>query len=100
MVEFELEVEDAQPVAPAVRLGEQDVLAGVFGALPRSVSVKEAIGEMAASGGGQIVAACQAVAARDRSLDSGPRPRRVLIDSFGAGGNFLAAVVEAAEPAA
>jgi hypothetical protein len=25
-----------------------------------------------------------------------PRPRRVLIDSFGAGGNFLAAVLEAA----
>lgn len=79
---------------------EEDVLAGVFGARPRSVSVKEAIGEMAASGGGQIVAACQAVATRDGSLDSGPRPRRVLIDSFGAGGNFLAAVVEAPESAA
>ena len=63
-------------------------------AVRRAVSVKDAIGEMAAAGGGQIVAACRAVAGSDR----GCRARRadaVLIDSFGAGGNFLAAVFEA-----
>ena len=75
---------------------EQDVLSAVFGEPPRGVCVKEAIGEMAASGGGQIVAACLAVAAAKSPLPAQERPRRVLIDSFGAGGNFLAAVVEEA----
>lgn len=79
---------------------EEEVLGAVFGGAPRSVSVKDAIGEMAAAGGGQMVAACRAVAARDNPLSGGWRPRRVLVNSFGAGGNFLAAVVESVEAAA
>jgi hypothetical protein len=43
---------------------------------------------MAAAGGAQLVAASRALAAGG--------PRRVLVNSFGAGGNFLAAVLEAA----
>lgn len=74
---------------------EEEVLRAVFGSLPRAVSVKDAIGEMAAAGGGQIVAACRAVADRDGSRGE-TSPRRALIESFGAGGNFLAAVIEAA----
>ena len=76
---------------------EDDVLRAVFGRPPRSVFVKDAIGEMAAAGGGQLVAACRAVASRDNPMPEPDRPRRVLVDSFGAGGNFLAAVVEAVE---
>lgn len=76
---------------------EEEVLRSVFGTPPRSVSVKDAIGEMAAAGGGQLVAACRAVSPVDNPLSGDARPRRVLVDSFGAGGNFLAAVVEAAE---
>jgi 3-oxoacyl-[acyl-carrier-protein] synthase II len=78
---------------------EAEVLEAVFGGPPRTVSVKNAIGEMAASGGGQIVAACRAVSPRDNPLAPGERPRHVLVDSFGAGGNFLAAVFEATEAA-
>jgi 3-oxoacyl-[acyl-carrier-protein] synthase II len=74
---------------------ETAVLRRVFEAPPRAVSVKDAIGEMAAAGGGQIVAACRAVSDPALSPETAP-PRRVLIDSFGAGGNFLAAVIEAA----
>jgi hypothetical protein len=64
---------------------------------PRPLSVKDAIGEMAASGGAQIVAASRAIA----DGNGGPfspedRPRRALINSFGAGGNFLSAVLESA----
>ncbi len=73
---------------------EEEVLRAVFGTPPPAVSVKDAIGEMAASGGGQIVAACRAVAGSGGSRARAPR--RALIDSFGAGGNFLAAVIEAA----
>jgi 3-oxoacyl-(acyl-carrier-protein) synthase len=72
---------------------EEEVLQRVFAATPPAVSVKDAIGEMAAAGGGQIVAACRAVADAEGLLPRVPRPRRVLIDSFGAGGNFLAAVL-------
>ena len=74
---------------------EEDVARGLFEDLPRAVSVKDAIGEMAASGGGQIVAACRAVAREDGPLREGPR--RALVNSFGAGGNFLCAVIESAE---
>ena len=73
---------------------EEEVLRSVFGDPPRAVSVKDAIGEMAAAGAGQIVAACLAVAGQEGSREETP-PRRALVDSFGAGGNFLAAVVEA-----
>jgi 3-oxoacyl-[acyl-carrier-protein] synthase II len=75
---------------------EEEVLQRVFAAAPPAVSVKDAIGEMAAAGGGQVVAACRAVANAEELFPRVPRPRRVLIDSFGAGGNFLAAVIEAA----
>jgi 3-oxoacyl-(acyl-carrier-protein) synthase len=75
---------------------EEEVLRAVFGTPPRAVSVKDAIGEMAASGGGQIVAACRAVADTG-APERRPAPRRALVDSFGAGGNFLAAVIEAAD---
>jgi hypothetical protein len=56
--------------------------------LPRELAVKDAIGEMAAAGGAQLVAASRAIAAGET--------RRALVNSFGAGGNFLAAVLEAA----
>ena len=44
---------------------------------------------MAAAGGAQLVAAARAIAGRARAATA-------LIDSFGAGGNFLAAVMESA----
>ena len=66
---------------------EAQAMRAIYGdALPREISVKDAIGEMAAAGGAQLVAACRALA--DGAA------RRVLINSFGAGGNFLAAVLE------
>ena len=69
---------------------EAEAAAAVFGGPPpRELSVKDAIGEMAAAGGAQLVAASRAIAAGEA--------RRVLIDSFGAGGNFLAAVMESPE---
>ncbi len=74
---------------------EEEVIRAVFGGtLPRAIFVKDAIGEMAASGGGQIVAACRALADRDGPLPPAGRPRRALINSFGAGGNFFAGVLE------
>ena len=66
----------------------------VFGEPPRAISVKDAIGEMAASGGGQLVAACRAIADPDGPFPKDGRPRRALVNSFGAGGNFLTAVIE------
>ena len=78
---------------------EADVTRRIFGEPPRAVSVKEAIGEMAASGGGQLVAASRAIADPAGPFPAGSRPRKVLIDSFGAGGNFLAAVLESVEAA-
>ncbi len=68
---------------------EAQAMGTVFGGRPpRELSVKDAIGEMAAAGGAQLVAAARAVAAGDA--------RRAVINSFGAGGNFLAAVMESA----
>src|SRR5499427_2083606 len=68
---------------------EAAVMREIFGAdLPRELAVKEAIGEMAAAGGAQLVAAARAIAEGSA--------RRALVNSFGAGGNFLAAVLEAA----
>jgi acyl transferase domain-containing protein len=70
---------------------EAKVMRSIFGeALPPELAVKDAIGEMAAAGGAQLVAAARALAAGNGS------PRRALVNSFGAGGNFLAAVLEAA----
>jgi 3-oxoacyl-(acyl-carrier-protein) synthase len=68
----------------------------IFGGLPSAIAVKDAIGEMAAAGGGQLVAACRALADPAGPFDGKPGRRRALIDSFGAGGNFLAAVLEQA----
>jgi 3-oxoacyl-(acyl-carrier-protein) synthase len=71
---------------------EAEAMRAVFAdGLPREISVKDAIGEMAAAGGAQLVAACRALAGP--AEDSHP-PSRVLVNSFGAGGNFLAAVME------
>ncbi|HYB52651.1 MAG TPA: hypothetical protein VEG84_02185, partial [Thermoanaerobaculia bacterium] len=67
---------------------------------PAEILVKDAIGEMAASGGGQLVAACLAIADPDGPFEGAPGPRRALVNSFGAGGNFLAAVLEASAPEA
>jgi len=71
---------------------ERAAMEAVFGAPPPALSVKDAIGEMAAAGGGQLVAACRALAAAEEWPASAPR--RALVNSFGAGGNFLAAVIE------
>jgi 3-oxoacyl-(acyl-carrier-protein) synthase len=67
----------------------------LFGSPPPEILVKQAIGEMAASGGGQLVAACLALADPAGPFADDGRPRRALVNSFGAGGNFLAAVLEA-----
>jgi hypothetical protein len=76
---------------------EEAVVARIFdSSLPREIPVKEAIGEMAAAGGGQIVAACRAIADPDGPFPQGAGPRRALVNSFGAGGNFFAAVFESA----
>jgi len=75
---------------------EAEVMHAIFGEPPRAISVKDAIGEMAASGGGQLVAACRAVG-DSNSFPGGTRPRRALVNSFGAGGNFLAIVIESVE---
>ena len=55
------------------------------GSPPRTLAVKDAVGEMAAAGAAQLVAAAHAIAAGEA--------RVALVDSFGAGGNFLAAVM-------
>src|SRR5262249_17311498 len=73
---------------------EEAMAREIFGALPPAIAIKQAIGEMAAAGGGQLVAACPALADPAGPFDGRPGLRRVLIDSFGAGGNFLAAVLE------
>ncbi len=79
---------------------ELDAMRGVFGSsLPPEILVKQAIGEMAAAGGGQLVAACRALSDPAGPFAQSGRPRRALVNSFGAGGNFLSAVLEsAAEP--
>jgi 3-oxoacyl-[acyl-carrier-protein] synthase II len=73
---------------------EADVVREIFGEPPRAICVKDAIGEMAAAGGGQLVAAVRAIADPGGPWN-GAGPRRALVNSFGAGGNFFAAVLEA-----
>jgi 3-oxoacyl-(acyl-carrier-protein) synthase len=88
----------------AMDRAEEDVMQGIFGQPPRSIAVKRSIGEMAASGGAQLVAAVCAIAdakAVSKGLWSGgngapTQARRALVNSFGAGGNFFAAVLESA----
>jgi 3-oxoacyl-[acyl-carrier-protein] synthase II len=74
---------------------EEAVTCELFGGtLPRAILVKQALGEMAAAGGAQIVAACRALADPDGPFPRDARPRRALVNSFGAGGNFFSAVFE------
>lgn len=74
---------------------EVAVMAEIFGSgVPRAIHVKQAIGEMAAAGGAQIVTACRALADPEAPFPADAAPRRVLVNSFGAGGNFFAAVFE------
>ncbi len=73
---------------------EEATMHEIFGVPPRAISVKDAIGEMAASGGAQLVTACRALADPEGPFARAPHPRRALVNSFGAGGNFLAAVLE------
>jgi 3-oxoacyl-(acyl-carrier-protein) synthase len=80
----------------AMDAAEAEAARAVFGTPPRELAVKPAIGEMAASGGGQVVAACRALADPAGPFAGAPAPRRALVNSFGAGGNFLAAVFESA----
>lgn len=64
------------------------VLDRLFGGrIPESLALKDQIGEMAAAGGAQIVTAC-------RLFQEPAGPRRALINSFGAGGNFISLVLE------
>jgi 3-oxoacyl-(acyl-carrier-protein) synthase len=74
---------------------EASVLCEIFGQPPRMMAVKDAIGEMAAAGGAQLVAAARAIADTEAPWP-GTGPRRALVNSFGAGGNFFAAVLESA----
>jgi 3-oxoacyl-[acyl-carrier-protein] synthase II len=76
---------------------EREAATDVFGSPPPELAVKFAIGEMAASGGGQLVAACRSLADPEGPLAASGRPRRALVNSFGAGGNFLAVVLESPE---
>ena len=74
---------------------EEETVEEIFGTPPRAILVKGAIGEMAAAGGAQMVAACRAIADPDGPFGAdGGRPRRALVNSFGAGGNFMAAIFE------
>lgn len=67
---------------------ERAALDRLLGRRPvETIAVKDAIGEMAASGAAQLVAATLRL-----SEQSGPR--RALVNSFGAGGNFISAVLE------
>jgi 3-oxoacyl-(acyl-carrier-protein) synthase len=72
---------------------EETAMREMFDPLPPAIAVKKAIGEMAAAGGGQLVAACRALADPARPFHRGEARRRALVNSFGAGGNFLAAVL-------
>jgi len=77
---------------------EAAVMSEIFGNdVPRAIPVKQAIGEMAAAGGAQIVAACRALADPETPFPADGGPRRVLVNSFGAGGNFFAAIFESPE---
>jgi 3-oxoacyl-(acyl-carrier-protein) synthase len=68
---------------------EEAALASVFVAPPRTVAVKEQIGENPFAGAVQLALASAELAER-------PETRAVLIDAFGAGGNFLCAVLRSA----
>jgi 3-oxoacyl-[acyl-carrier-protein] synthase II len=69
---------------------EANALCRILGARPvETIAVKESLGEMAAAGGAQLVAAvCR--------MNEDDGPHCALINSFGAGGNFISAVLERA----
>jgi len=74
---------------PATDSAEDAALASVFGPEPpRAVSIKDALGENPA------IAAVQLALAAD-ALRAEPTLGAVLVNAFGAGGNFLAAVLTA-----
>jgi 3-oxoacyl-[acyl-carrier-protein] synthase II len=64
---------------------EEKIVHRLFGGAA-TLAIKDSIGEMAAAGGAQLVAGVSALAARTA--------KTVLVNSFGAGGNFLSAVLE------
>lgn len=66
---------------------EARLMERLFGGRPAALAVKDAIGEMAAAGGAELVAAAAAIA--DGSA------RTALVHAFGAGGNFLSVVLTA-----
>jgi 3-oxoacyl-(acyl-carrier-protein) synthase len=73
----------------ATDAAEEAALAAVFGlALPRTAAIKDALGENPAIGAVQLALAADA-------LRSEPALGAVLVNAFGAGGNFLAAVLTA-----
>jgi 3-oxoacyl-[acyl-carrier-protein] synthase II len=76
---------------------EDEAAREVFGSLPPSIAVKDAIGEMAAAGAAQLVVAARTIAGAAGPFNGSGRRRRALALSCGAGGNFLAAVLEGAE---
>jgi 3-oxoacyl-[acyl-carrier-protein] synthase II len=70
---------------------EEEAIGRVFGQTPlRQICVKDSIGEMAAAGGAQVVAAALAI--------SQGEARCALINSFGAGGNFICALLASPLP--
>lgn len=68
---------------------EERLLARFFGNSVERFAVKDSIGEMAAAGGAQMVVAA-------KRLERPEGPARALINSFGAGGNFISLVLEKA----
>jgi 3-oxoacyl-[acyl-carrier-protein] synthase II len=73
---------------------EEEVMRSIFPDPPRQIPVKDALGEMAAAGGAQLVAATLAIADADGGPFARDGRRRALVNSFGAGGNFMAAILE------
>ncbi|MGA7990529.1 MAG: hypothetical protein WCC53_03770, partial [Thermoanaerobaculia bacterium] len=72
---------------PATDAAEEAAIADVFGlAEPRTAAIKDALGENPA------IAAVQLALAAD-ALRETPALGAVLVNAFGAGGNFLAAVL-------
>jgi 3-oxoacyl-[acyl-carrier-protein] synthase II len=68
---------------------EHEAIARIFGTNPpRQICVKDSIGEMAAAGGAQIIAAAFAISEGATCA---------LVDSFGAGGNFICVVLRSPE---
>lgn len=74
--------------SPFVDEAESVALSRVFGSSPRMLAIKEQIGENPCLGAIQLALATLA-------LSEDPSIGAILLDSFGAGGNFLAAVLTA-----